>query len=232
MAPQIASPPQERQFFLFQNNPRGEGNCAATEQQKLSRGNFCLAASRCLSGPSGRSIPFMKGVWVVRGRWGKTLRTPRPVSQGVSRRVSPKTRGVRRSVPRGVTGTLRNPGSGVSKKCPESVPRVSGHLFDTPGTLSGHFLDTPEPGLRRVPVTIRGTLRLAPPVFGDTLRDTPRDTSGLKGPKDSCSWPGSLPSKLSSHGLSATRSQDKAHFMKGRQSPAQTTETDPLPRAQ
>ena len=40
-------------FFLFQNCPRGEGNCAAIERQKLSRGNFCPAASRCLSGPSG-----------------------------------------------------------------------------------------------------------------------------------------------------------------------------------
>ena len=40
-------------FLLFQNCPCGEGNCAAIEQQKLSRGNFCLAASRCLPGPSG-----------------------------------------------------------------------------------------------------------------------------------------------------------------------------------
>ena len=31
----------------------GEGNCAVTERQKLSRGNFCLAAFRCLSRPSG-----------------------------------------------------------------------------------------------------------------------------------------------------------------------------------
>ena len=37
----------------LKNCPRGEGNCAATERQKLSRGNFCLPASRCLSGPSG-----------------------------------------------------------------------------------------------------------------------------------------------------------------------------------
>ena len=45
-------------FFLFQNCPRGEGNCAAIERQKLSRGNFCLAASRCLSGPSGWSLVY------------------------------------------------------------------------------------------------------------------------------------------------------------------------------
>ena len=44
-------PPQER--AIFQNCPRGEGNCAAAERQKLSRDNFCLATLRCLSGPSG-----------------------------------------------------------------------------------------------------------------------------------------------------------------------------------
>ena len=38
---------------MFQNCPRGEGNCAAAERQKLSRGKFCLAASRCLSDPLG-----------------------------------------------------------------------------------------------------------------------------------------------------------------------------------
>ena len=35
------------------NCPRGEGKCGAIERQKLSRSNFCLAASRCLSRPSG-----------------------------------------------------------------------------------------------------------------------------------------------------------------------------------
>ena len=42
-------------FFFFQNCPAGEGNCETIEfeRQKLSRGNFCLAASRCLSRPSG-----------------------------------------------------------------------------------------------------------------------------------------------------------------------------------
>ena len=67
-------------------------------------------------------------------------------------------------------------------KCPRSVPRrvsreCPGHLFDTPGTLSGHFLDTPEAGARRAPETPRGTLQ---------------DTSGPKGPRDSCSRSGGL----------------------------------------
>ena len=75
----------------------------------------------------------------------------------------------------GVPGALRAP------ECPKSVLRVSpecpGHLFDTPRTLSGHCLDTPEPGARRAP----GTPRRTPPIFGDT--------SGPKGPRDSCSRP-------------------------------------------
>ena len=53
MPPKLPLPHNRGHFFLFQNCPRGEGNCAAVERQKLSRGNFCLAASRCLSGPSG-----------------------------------------------------------------------------------------------------------------------------------------------------------------------------------
>ena len=51
--PKLPLPHNRGHFFLFRNCPRGEGNCAASERQKLSRGNFCLAASRCLSGPSG-----------------------------------------------------------------------------------------------------------------------------------------------------------------------------------
>ena len=53
MPPKLPLPHNRGHFFLFQNCPRGEGNCAAIERQKLSRGNFCLAASRCLSWPSG-----------------------------------------------------------------------------------------------------------------------------------------------------------------------------------
>ena len=56
MLPKLPLPHNRGHFFLLQNCPRGEGNCAAIERQKLSRGNFCLAASRCLSGPSGFSI--------------------------------------------------------------------------------------------------------------------------------------------------------------------------------
>ena len=51
MPPKLPLPHNRGHFFLFQNCPRGEGNCAAIERQKLSRGNFCLAASRCLCGP-------------------------------------------------------------------------------------------------------------------------------------------------------------------------------------
>ena len=54
MPPKLPLPHKRGHFLLFQNCPRGEGSCAATERQKLSRGNFCLAASRCLSRPSGK----------------------------------------------------------------------------------------------------------------------------------------------------------------------------------
>ena len=49
MPPRLPLPHERGFFFIFQNYPR---HCAAIEQQKLSRGNFCLAAFRCLSGPS------------------------------------------------------------------------------------------------------------------------------------------------------------------------------------
>ena len=51
--PKLPLPHKKGHFLLSQNCPRGEGNCAAIERQKLSRGNFCLAASKCLAGPSG-----------------------------------------------------------------------------------------------------------------------------------------------------------------------------------
>ena len=95
---------------------------------------------------------------------------------GVSRALpGPKCPG---SVPRGVSGALRAPASGASKKCPQSVPRVSKRCPDTPGTLSGHFL-APEAGARRAP---------------ETPRETLPDTSGPKGPRDSC-----LETNLASH---------------------------------
>ena len=86
----------------------------------------------------------------------------------MSPRVSPKNGGCLRECP---TGCLRAPGSGVSKKCPESVPGVSkrcpGHSGNTLGTPFGHSgARTPKgPGRRTLPRT--------PPVFGDTLGDTP-----------------------------------------------------------
>ena len=98
--------------------------------------------------------------------------TPPACYRSLSGPSGPKCPG---SVPRGVSGALRAPGSGVSKKCrrecPRSVKKVSGHSGDTLGTLWGHFL------------TLRRT--------NSTLRHS-RDTSGPKGPRDSCSRPGGL----------------------------------------
>ena len=62
MPPKLPLPTREG-FFFFQNCPRREGKCAAIERQKLSRGNFCLAASRCLSRPSGH---VMRAILSVR----------------------------------------------------------------------------------------------------------------------------------------------------------------------
>ena len=66
MPPKLPLPHNRGHFFLFQNCPRGEGNCAAIEWKKLSRGNFCLAASRCLSGPSGLSSFVRRRICVTK----------------------------------------------------------------------------------------------------------------------------------------------------------------------
>ena len=129
------------------------------------------------------------------------LRTPRPATgvsralqarsvPGVSPRVSPKTGGVRGSVRRGVSGALRAPGSGVSKKCPESVPGVSkrcpGQSGDTLGTLFGHYGAQGPKGPGDTPSDTPSDT----PGFRGHSRGHSADTSGLKGPRDSCSRPG------------------------------------------
>ena len=77
------------------------------------------------------------------------------VSEGVSDGVSPGPFGPR------------------APECPKRVPRVSpecpGHLFDTPGTRFGHSGARSPKG----PGTPRRTLPRTPPIFGDTLGDTP-----------------------------------------------------------
>ena len=53
MPPKLSLPHKRGLFILFQNEPRGEGNCETSERQKLSRGNFCPATSVCLFWPTG-----------------------------------------------------------------------------------------------------------------------------------------------------------------------------------
>ena len=53
MPPKLSLAHKRGHFFLFQNCPRGEGNCETIERQKVSRGNFCPATSRCLFWPTG-----------------------------------------------------------------------------------------------------------------------------------------------------------------------------------
>ena len=67
----------------------------------------------------------------------------------------------------------------VSRECLRSVKKVSGHSGDTLGTPFGHFGARGPKGPRDTPPdTLSDT-----PIFGDTLSDTPRDTSSPKGPK-------------------------------------------------
>ena len=107
--------------------------------------------------------------------WSQSFRRP---ATGVSRAL--RARSVPESVPENggcprecPTGCLRGPSGPGLRSVQKVSPECPGHLFDTPGTLSGHFLDTPEPGARRVPGTPRQTLPRTPPIFGDTLGDTP-----------------------------------------------------------
>ena len=105
---------------------------------------------RSLSGPSGPKCP-------------------RSVPKSV-----PENRGCPRECP---TGCLQGP-SGPGLRSVRKVSRECALEFqkgvpDTPGTLSGYFLDTPEPGARRALQTPRRTLPRTPPVFWDTLGDTP-----------------------------------------------------------
>ena len=101
-----------------------------------------------------------------------------PRKWGVSERVS--------------DGVFPGPFGPRAPECPKSVPRVSAEcqkgVPDTLRTLSGHFLGTLERGARRAPGTPRRTLLEHPP-FSGTLSGTLGDTSGPKGPRDSCSRP-------------------------------------------
>ena len=53
MPPKAPLPHKRGLVFLFQNCPRREGNCAAIERLKSSRGNSCLVALTCPSRPFG-----------------------------------------------------------------------------------------------------------------------------------------------------------------------------------
>ena len=90
----------------------------------------------------------------------------------------------RGSVPRGVFGALQC----SELKCPESVPGVSGSLW---GQSQDTFLDTPERGTEGHGDTAWDTPSNTPGFQGHSQQHF-RDTSGPKGPKDSCSKRGGL----------------------------------------
>ena len=104
-----------------------------------------------------------------------TLATRPTCYRSLSGPSGPKSPG---SVPRGVSGALRAPGSGVSKECPRSVR-------DTFFTLRAHSRDT------------FWTLRSPGPERPQRHPDGhSRDTSGPKGPRDSCSRSGGVATQL------------------------------------
>ena len=104
------------------------------------------------------------------------------VSRGVSQGVSPKI-GVSERVSWGVS---RGPFGPRAQECPKGVPRVSPECQKGVRTLRRHSRDTfwtlwgpgPEGPLRHSPGHSLGH-----PDFWDTPSDTPRHTSGPKGPK-------------------------------------------------
>ena len=58
MPPKLSLTHKRGHFVLFQNYPRGEGNCETIERQKLSRGNFCPGVPdfRGFANPEGPAI--------------------------------------------------------------------------------------------------------------------------------------------------------------------------------
>ena len=77
----------------------GEGNCAAIERQKLSRNNFCLAASRCLSGPSGQRLSVDSLSWegLTLPGWWMAKRDPKVGNLTLKEEYEPSKRSKRTS---------------------------------------------------------------------------------------------------------------------------------------
>ena len=81
----------------------------------------------------------------------------------------------------------------VSRESPRSVKKVSGHSGDTLGTLFGHSGARGPKGPRDTPRDTPGTLQSPRPEGPQRHPEGhSRDTSGPKGPGDSCSRPGAL----------------------------------------
>ena len=88
-------------------------------------------------------------------------------------------------------------------ECPKSVPRVSPEcqkgVPDTPGTLSGHFGHSGARGPKGSGDTPSDTPSDTPHFWGHS-RGHSGDTSGPKGPRDSCSRPAGSQTYLASEG--------------------------------
>ena len=56
MPPKLSLPHTREGFFPRSKLPRSEGDCETIDRQKLSRGSFCPATSRCLFWPTGLGV--------------------------------------------------------------------------------------------------------------------------------------------------------------------------------
>ena len=110
---------------------------------------------------------------------------------------------------RSLSGPFRAPRANSGPwalECPK-VSRVS-KSEGTPRTVFGHSRAQGLKGAGDTPQDNPSNN----PFFGDTLSDTPRDTSGSKGPKDSCSWSVRSQAMVTATCLWLSREARKAHL--------------------
>ena len=87
LPPKLSLPHYRGFLFLFQNYPRGEGNCETTERQNLSRGNFCprdIKMSLVAHWARLGRTRFSEASWrASAGPWEPFWASKRPLRRGV-----------------------------------------------------------------------------------------------------------------------------------------------------
>ena len=74
MPPKLSLAHKKGHFFLFQNYPRGEGNCETIERQKLSHGKFAPRHQGVSFGPLGAHHGLL--LHAAKARWIATSTVP------------------------------------------------------------------------------------------------------------------------------------------------------------